>query len=64
MPKATRDNIEAIAMDMWEPFTLAVKEICPKATIVYDFYHIVANYNKVITTVRRQEYHKAWKGVN
>lgn len=61
MPKEVKDNIEAIAMDMWEPFAQAVREGCPKAAIVYDFFHIVANYNEVITKVRRNEYHKASK---
>ena len=61
MPKEAKENIEAIAMDMWEPFAQAVKESCPTAAIVYDFFHIVANYNEVITRVRRNEYHKASK---
>ena len=61
MPKEAKENIKAIAMDMWEPFAQAVKESCPTAAIVYDFFHIVANYNKVITRVRRNEYHKASK---
>lgn len=61
MPEAIKANIEAVAMDMWEPYTLAVKEACPSAAIVYDFFHIVAKYNDVISQVRRQEYHKASK---
>jgi transposase len=61
MPEETRANIEAVAMDMWEPFTLAVREGCPNAAIVYDFFHIVAKYNEVITQIRRQEYYKASK---
>lgn len=61
MPEAIKANIEAVAMDMWEPCTLAVKEACPNAAIVYDFFHIVAKYNDVISQVRRQEYHKASK---
>ena len=59
MPASTLDNIEAIAMDMWEPFAQAVKESCPNVAIVYDFFHIVSNYNKVIDQVRRQEYRRA-----
>lgn len=46
-------------MDMWEPFAQAVKESCPNVAIVYDFFHIVSNYNKVIDQVRRQEYRRA-----
>lgn len=61
MPSSVKNKIEAIAMDMWKPFIQAVREGCPNAVIVYDFFHIVANYNDVITRVRRKEYNKASK---
>jgi transposase len=61
MPNEVKAKIEAVAMDMWKPFAQAVSEGCPNAAIVYDFFHIVANYNDVITRVRRSEYHKASK---
>jgi len=40
-------------------YTRVVEERCPKADIVYDKFHLVANYNAVIDTVRRSEWHKA-----
>lgn len=49
MPEEIRNKIEAVVMDMW----------CPNAAIVFDMFHIVAQYNKVIDRVRREETSKA-----
>ena len=51
--------IEAVAMDMWEPYINRVKHYCPNAKIVFDFFHVVHGFNKVIDHVRRTEYLKA-----
>jgi len=59
MPEEIRNKIEAVAMDMWDPFIKAVSEFCPNAAIVFDMFHIVAQYNKVIDRVRREEASKA-----
>lgn len=59
LPSATREAIEAVAMDMWEPFALAVKECLPGASIVYDRFHVMQNYSKVIDQVRRAEFKAA-----
>ena len=56
-----RKKIEAIAMDMWDPFIKAVKDKLPRAKIVFDFFHVVANFNRVIDKVRNSEYRKASK---
>ncbi len=56
-----RKKIEAVAMDMWNPFIKAVKEKLPHAKIVFDLFHVVANFNRVIDKVRNSEYHKASK---
>jgi transposase len=54
-----KQGIEAVAMDMWEPFINRVKHHCPQAQIVFDFFHVVQAFGKVIDTVRRDEYRKA-----
>jgi transposase len=56
-----RNGIEAVVMDMWDPFIKAVKEKVPQAKIVFDLFHVVANYNRVIDKVRNSEYRKASK---
>jgi len=59
MTREQKDAIEAVAMDMWEPFINRVKHHCPQAKIVFDFYHVVQSFAKVIDKVRRDEYCKA-----
>ena len=59
MTQQHKARIEAVAMDMWEPYMQAVREAVPNAEIVFDLYHVVAAYNKVIDRVRMAEYRKA-----
>jgi len=56
-----RKKIEAVAMDMWDPFIKAVKDKLPRAKIVFDLFHVVANFGRVIDKVRNREYHRASK---
>jgi transposase len=53
-------TIEAIAMDMWEPYIQATHACVPDAAgkIVYDKYHAVRAVIEAVDKVRRQE-HKA-----
>ena len=46
-------------MDTWDPYIKAVKECCPEASIVFDQFHMVKAFGRVIDRVRRQEYHQA-----
>lgn len=59
MPEESRQQIEAVAMDMWDPFIASVREWCPGARIVFDLFHVVQAFNKVIDKVRNQEYRRA-----
>ena len=54
-----RAGIRAVVMDMWDPFIKAVKNKVPHVKIVFDFFHVVSNFNKVIDKVRNSEYQKA-----
>lgn len=54
-----RGSIEAVAMDMWDPYIKAVKTSCPKALIVFDQFHMVSAFGRVIDKVRNAEYRKA-----
>ncbi len=56
---AQREAIQAVAMDMWDPYIKAVKEYCPQASIVFDQFHVVSAFGKVIDKVRNTEYRKA-----
>ena len=46
-------TIEAVAMDLWNPYRLAVREVLPQAVIVADKYHVLRLANDVVETVRK-----------
>jgi transposase len=59
MSAEQKAGIEAVAMDMWEPFINRVQHHCPKAAIVFDLFHVVKAFSEVIDEVRRDEYAEA-----
>ena len=59
MPKRDRKKLKAVVMDMWVPYIKAVNEKVPHVKIVFDFFHVVALFSRVIDKVRRAEYRKA-----
>lgn len=59
LPEDIRAGISAVALDMWQPYISVVERYCPNAQIVFDFFHVVSLFNKVIDKVRSQEYKKA-----
>jgi len=59
MSKAQRQALKAIAMDMWQPYIAAVQAAVPHVQIVFDLFHIMSSFGKVIDKVRNREYEKA-----
>jgi transposase len=59
MPEESRLGIEAVAVDMWEAYIQSVKKWCPGADIVFDLFHVVKAFGKVIDQIRNEEYRKA-----
>ena len=55
-----KDNVAAVAMDMWQAFENSAVRHVPKADIVHDRFHISKHLNEAVDKVRRQE-HKALK---
>ncbi len=53
-----KDSIEAVAMDMWDPYVAATREHLAEADekIVYDRFHIMTHMGKAVDTVRKQEH--------
>ena len=51
-------RIEAIAMDMWEPYVQSVLAHVPdgKTKIVFDKYHIMSHMGTAVDTVRKREH--------
>lgn len=59
LPLQTREQIEAVAMDMWDPYIKAFKEWCPHINIVFDCFHVVSAFGKVIDKIRAEQFKKA-----
>jgi transposase len=55
--EAQLDSIEAVAMDMWDPYVASVKEHVAGAEkkIVFDKFHIAKHLGEAVDRVRRQE---------
>jgi transposase len=59
MSDEQKQAIQAVAMDMWEPFINRVRHHCPQAKIVFDLFHLVKAFGEIIDEVRREEVRKA-----
>jgi transposase len=53
-----KQAIEAVAMDMWEPYINRIQHHCPQARIVFDLFHVVKAFGQVIDRIRRDEMRK------
>ena len=49
--------IDAVAIDMGPAYIAAVKEHLPKATIVFDHFHVIKMFNDKLSKFRRALYH-------
>lgn len=54
-----RASIECVGIDRGGSYQASVKEYLPNADIVYDKFHVIANYNDVIDQIRRREWRQA-----
>ena len=54
-----RACIQCVGIDRGGSYKASVKEHLPGADIVYDKFHIIANYNEVIDKIRRREWRQA-----
>lgn len=59
MPVEVREGLEAVAIDMWQPYIQAVRRWCPQADIVFDLFHVVKAFNQVIDEIRNEEFRRA-----
>lgn len=56
---AAHARVQAVAIDMSPAYQQAVKKYLPKATVVFDRFHVVKLLNKKLTQLRRQLYRQA-----
>jgi len=55
-PPTVRNAIAAVAIDMWEPYIQCVNHWCKNADIVFDLFHVVKAFNKIIDDIRNEEF--------
>jgi transposase len=57
LTKGQRDGIEAVAMDMWDPYVASVREHVAGADrkIVFDKFHVAQHLGHAVDEVRRKE---------
>jgi len=55
LPKAQREKVLGVAMDMWQPYIASTREHAPAAEIVHDKFHVSKHLNEAVDQVRRQE---------
>ena len=60
LPDEQKEQIEAVAVDMWPAFANSIETNAQQAEIVHDRFHISKHLNEAVDQVRRQE-HKALK---
>ncbi len=58
-PRRCRAKVEAVAMDMSPADRDAVATYLPKATIVFDHFHVIKLFNDKLPDLRRSLYHQA-----
>lgn len=50
-----REQVEAVALDMWQAFANATTSLLPQAVIVHDRFHVSKHLNEAVDKVRRRE---------
>ncbi|MFO7785875.1 MAG: ISL3 family transposase [Desulfatiglandales bacterium] len=55
--RRSKAKIKAVAMDMSPAYIRAVSDHLPKASIVFDHFHVIKLYNDKLTGLRRKLYH-------
>lgn len=64
LPTEVRENIDAVAMDMWPAFITAAERHAPQADIVHDKFHISKYLGEAVDRVRKTEHKSFMKDGN
>lgn len=52
------EKIVLAVMDMWKPFTKSAKKKAPKASILYDKFHVMRHLGEALDSIRKEEYRR------
>jgi len=61
LSETQKQQIQAVALDMWPAYANAVTELLPHAQIVHDKFHISKHLNEAVDQVRRDEHKELLK---
>ena len=61
--RASGAKVRAVAIDMSQAYTKAVRENLKDAVLVYDHFHVIKLYNEKLTELRRDLYREAKEGL-
>jgi len=56
LPARRRRAVQAVCVDMWQPFLESLREHLPKAAIVFDKFHVMKHVNAAVDETRREEF--------
>ncbi len=56
LSEVQKNSIEAVAMDMWQPYMSVADFVLPNADIVHDKFHVAGYLSKAVDKVRKQEH--------
>jgi transposase len=56
IPEEQREEVAAVAIDMWEPYINAVESLLPEVDIVHDKFHIAKYLGEAVDKVRKTEH--------
>lgn len=62
LPEASRESVQAVAMDMWPAYLQAMEQVLPKAIHVFDPFHVSKHLNEAVDKVRRREHRELSAG--
>lgn len=62
IPEEHRHGIRAVALDMWDAFLKACREVLPHADVVHDKYHVSSHLNDAVDKVRKEEHRHLMAG--
>jgi len=56
LPPRRRRAIQAVCVDMWEPFRLSLHTHLPRARLVYDTFHVLRHASEAVDETRRAKF--------
>jgi transposase len=56
LPPRRRRWVEAVCLDMWEPYLVSLQEHLPRAAVVFDKFHVMKHVSAAVDETRRAEF--------